>query len=309
MNEEIIEEDQGPKYKFEMGTCDPRNNQFDHHGACSASNSFVMKMASVQLIEKLIMCDELEEFRLDDVEYNHLGHIDDIIMAAIPFAWRNSRIRNLYKFACTVSCVDSLGPLAKERLLVGRDFDTLTLVQEKYQEVVEDVRSKNNPDNLPYDEWFKIPLKMEQKWKACKRAADVLMSKISRDDLTSPVEIEEPEQCKIIKEENGIFLIEGYANPYLTSPYFLKQGASVVIFYREHTSFEGRYVYHIFAQSAYHADLSALWPQLQRKEIVPEKFKKESWGGNAGAGGSPRICGSQYKPRMIMHYVDFVLSH
>ena len=297
------------KYQFETGICDPRNNHFDHHGECSASNSFVLKMASVQLIDKLIMTDEIENFSLDDVEYNHLGHIDDIIMAAVPFAWRNSRIRNLYKFACTVSAVDSLGPVAKEKLLTGRDFDTLTLVQERYQEVVDDVRSKNNPDNLPPEEWFKIPLKMNQKWKACRRAADILMSKISRDDLAAPVEVEKPETCNIIKDDNGIFLIEGYSNPYLTSPYFMKQGASVVIFFREHTNFDGRFVYHIFAQSAYHADLSKLWGELQRKEILPEKFSDERWGGNAGAGGSPRVCGSNYKPEMVYHYVEHILTH
>jgi len=293
------------KYKFELGLCDPRNNSFDHHDGCSKSNTFTMKMASVQLMEKLMICGEVEMFSIEDVEFNHLGHIDDIIMAAIPFAWENSRIRNLYKFACVVSAYDSLGPIAKEMLMTGRDEITLIVAQEAYQEICDDVREKNNPKGYSLLELHKIPLTINQKWKAVRYAANCMMSRIPRDDLNNPTEVIMPEEAVIKDEQGGVVLVKGYNNPYLSSPYFLKQGATAVIFFREHDSLQGRFVYHIFARSAYHVNLSSMWSKLQRKELYPDpKFNKNLWGGNAGAGGSPRQCGSRLQPDLVFQYVQ-----
>jgi len=293
------------KYQFEMGKCDPINNHFDHHMSCNKKNTHTMKMSVVQLIEKLMICGEIKSFDVEDVEFNHLGHIDDILMAAIPFAEKNGRIRNLYKFACVASAYDSLGPIAKELLMNERDQMTLTVIQEGYAELIEEVQRANNTQGYGDDELHKVPIKLHQKWKCVKNTVPIFMSRIPRDDRGKKYIPELPTECEIVKEEEGVLLIKGYHNPYLASPYFMKEHKDVlaIIFYKDQSNMPGRHSYHIFSKSAYHANLSGLWNALQRKELIPEKFKRESWGGHPGAGGSPRRCGSCYHPDTVMQFV------
>lgn len=261
------------KIEFELGVIDPRRNRFDHHGGVNDSNAFVLKMSSVQMIEAVII-KNLDVEGLD-VEVNHVGHLDDMVMHSISPACRAGKLRTLYAFACRVSALDSLGPTAYA-LLNRADVDLVSSVYQTYQEAVSQAAEENGVER------WKLPL--EEKIKCSKKAGIFLVSQLEVDDYEKK-KPDAPEEgtYRVEREDNEIWLVKTLGekfNPIRFSAHFYKMGCRIVVGYKVNNDDPKKYDYSICARSAYDADLIPLWDELRKIE--------NGWGGHSGAGGSPR---------------------
>ncbi len=281
--------------EFELGTIDPREWKFDHHQAINESNAFIAKMASVQLIEALIIKGEIEEFSIDNVKLNHVGHLDDFVLHAIPYAQAARKLRGLYSFACRISALDSLGPGAYQ-LIENKDREIVNNIYSKFQEEVKIIANNKNVER-----W---DLSTEDKTPASKMAGKLLIDSINVDKYTKPeIWVPEKEHYNIItKRDDNIWLIkiiDSTLSPLRASAYFYSQGCKVLVAYSFRTRID-RWSYSICSRSAYDFDLSPLWDKLNKIETAPGK-----WGGHSGAGGSPRQNnnfdgGSNIEPKIIL---------
>lgn len=282
--------------RFETGIIDPRNGHFDHHGQIAHSDAFIAKMASVQLIESLIIKDEIGSFSTDTVELNHVGHLDDMVLHAIPSARDNGKVRSLYAFACRVSALDSLGPAAN-RLLQDDDRKIVNEIYDTFQNKVSEISAELGIDR------FKIDL--QDRVSASRLAGERLVELLASDSYTEPeVWVPNPEQYTMLKFEDDVAVIrieDSSCNPLRASAYFYAQGVKVLIAFR---SDEDLHTYTVCARSAYDVDLTPLWNKLTELEQtladpIPEG---SAWGGHSGAGGSPRGSTPEYKGGSKLHW-------
>ncbi len=266
--------------EFETGKINPRGNAFDHHSEITHSNAFIAKMASVQLLEKLIITGETLRDDYSEVNLNHCGHMDDIVLHAIVPAQKAGKLRNLYAFASRVSALDSLGPSAY-KLLQDRDRELVEKVYETFQRLVGIIAEERKVDRWKVELDDRI---------SCSMAAGAeLVENLNVDEYSDPVAWEPPEESiGTICKRDGIWIIEitdSSANPLRASASFYRDGCMIMIAYHYHEDIE-RYTYAIAARSPYDADLSGLWGELNQIEKSGGQ-----WGGHAGAGGSPRKSG------------------
>jgi len=287
--------------KFEMGIIDPRNNEFDHHSAIAPENAFIAKMASVQLIESLIIKDSIKDFKLENVEYNHLGHLDDFILFSIAYAHNRKKLRNLYAFACRISALDSLGPCAY-KLLNDSDRDIVGKAYEAFQKEVTIISKKHG-----IDRW---KLSTDQKINAAYMASHVIVNSLDVDDYTEPEAwVPDENHYSIEEKHDGLWAIEvldSAMNPLRASSYFYNHGCKIMIAYTYHEE-TGRWGYAISSRSAYDYDLSWLWGELNLIDPVAHESDNK-WGGHSGAGGAPRKNGdfeggSELAPSIIFEMI------
>ncbi|MCK5601075.1 hypothetical protein KAR91_04345, partial [Candidatus Pacearchaeota archaeon] len=238
---------------FENGEIDPRALKFDHHGDVSHRDSFICKMASVQVIEMLISTHQsIANFEID---LNHLGHIDDICLNAIGYAEEQGKIRSLYKFALLCSSVDSMGTIAYQ-FLENDIQDTIHRVYGIYQSEVD-----NMIDKLKIERWA---LEMEQRLECIMEASRQLVAWLDEDDYDPPT-IWEPSftTYKVGELTNGILMVEVIETKFnsLRASQFMfeKYGGDVML---AHRKINGRYKYDICASMLYKTDLSELWGLL-----------------------------------------------
>ena len=274
-----------------MGTRDNRNLKFDHHESNGGHN---LKMASVQLIEYLICTDSIADFNYDNIELNHVGHLDDMVLFAIKEAYENNKLRNLYKFACMVSSLDSMGPIAY-KLINDKDKDMINLVYETYQNTISEIAANKN-----IDRW---KLELVDKISASKYAARILVDRLDFDDYNE-MEYKVPDETHYnIQDLNDIAIIEtidSKFNPMIYSGYFYKNH-KLIIGFKKNPDDENKFDYSIMMRSVFDGDLTPLWNHL--KAIEP------GWGGHSGAGGSPRKNGdipggSGFPPYSILKKID-----
>ena len=261
------------KIFFEMGQRDNRNLKFDHHEANGGHN---LKMASVQLIEYLICTDSIDKFNYNDVELNHVGHLDDFVLFAIKEACEYGKLRNLYKFACMVSSLDSMGPIAY-KLINDKDRDLINLVYETYQNKVSEIATNKNIDRRN--------LELVDKIEASKYAARILVDRLESDQYNEMEHKVPRDECYEIQDLDEVAIIETVDptfNPMIYSGYFYKK-FKLIIGFKKNPDDENKFDYSIMMRSVFDGDLSPLWNEL--KAIEP------GWGGHAGAGGSPRKNG------------------
>lgn len=265
--------------KFEMGNVNPRGLEFDHHGTVAHKDAFVAKMASVQYLEWLLMTDN----KSDNValDMNHTGHLDDFVVNAVAFAEKENKLRNLYKFACVVSVLDSCGP-SGYKLIQKKEKGIIDTVYGKYHETLDQMAKEKGVEkwNLP----------LTDKIEASKVAGASLVSFLEVDDYEDAKPwIPEEGTYIITAEKNGVVLVEGISekfNPLRASAYFYAKGYKAVVGFKKHAKIEGMFDYEACVRSNYDADLSELWPRLASEEEIPAG--ERNWGGHAGAGGSPR---------------------
>jgi len=310
---------------FELGTIDPRNTCFDHHGAIPAKAGFVAKMASVQLIEWYAMTG-CPEFKL---QMDHAGHLDDLCAHALLYLSENklwrlsigtadekfekeqhlSSVRVLYKFALQASGRDSAGP----GMSILLDESTNMLIDwtyNLYQSLVEKKRKdKNIPRNL-------VPLTdlITSSKEAGEELMDLLLEessgKFSESLLRKKADwmkmkyslstwvTKKTETDVMISPANhsdiAVVLMASDTDPYTEAERLYSQ-YRILIFYKDLET--GGKKYWIFCKSPYLGDLSALWKELSVLENCPET---DCWGGHPGAGGSPRKSGSHLIPQQIV---------
>lgn len=263
---------------FEMGIIDPKNNSFDHHGDVSHSNGFIVKMASVQLLEALIIKDDLDSFSHKNVKLNHVGHLDDFVMFAIEACRDEKKIRNLYAFASRISSLDSLGPSAY-KLLNDLDKELVDKIYTFYQDFISKIAIQKDVERYKLELEDKIPASIE--------TGIYLSTLIQPDVYTAPVIWEPPKDSyEIVDISDDIFnidVLKSECNPLRASAFFMKLGCKILVAssWREDDSV---WTYSICARSAYDFDLTPLWDILSSLEL--SIFAK--WGGHSGAGGSPR---------------------
>lgn len=265
--------------KFEMNIIDPRANCFDHHGDISHSNAFVAKMSSLQLLEKMLCTGDMELISREKVKLDHVGHMDDIILHAIQPAIDAGKVRNLYSFACRISVLDSLGPIGYN-CLMDVDRNIVNEAYETFQAEISRVAKKLEIDRYKVELGDKIIASMI--------AAEVIVNNLQVDNYTPPT-IDPPDQKKYDMERiDDIFhmrINDSSCNPFVSSAYFYKQGCRILVASTYHEESEV-WTYAILARSSYEVDLTNLWSILTEYE-----GNGKTWGGHAGAGGSPRKNG------------------
>ena len=275
------------KVNFEMGTISPRNRSFDHHGPVSHSNNFIVKMASVQLIEWMMITGNYDIA----LELNHCGHLDDMVAhAAMVLAEANDKegLVALYGFACRTSVLDSCGPSAY-CLIDVYDKSIVDEIDDLYNRCKSDYL-KENPGVAPHD----VSLE-EQRWWSVEAGRRLLSLLNPPHPLSSEI-IKTPEEgdFEILKSKGKRVLIDccnPKVNPFTFSSYFYSEGFDVVVF---STAIDGGYKYTILCSSPYAGDLSGLWDELNAVETADG-----SWGGHSGAGGSPRGLASGVTPEKV----------
>jgi len=282
--------------RFEMGNIDPRNWAFDHHGEILHRDAFISKMASVQLLEALIVTDSINKFSIETVMINHTGHMDDLVLFAIEPARSMGKIISLYQFAATVSVIDSLGPIGYK--LIGSEYQMIVdIVYDTYQKEVEEIAKIMNCKNHE--------LKIEDKIPAAKKAGNLLARILSRLEYKDP-EIWVPEDNSYVRINHEdlaeIKVLNSKLNPLRASSYFMSTGARIMVAY-SHFQETGRYGYSICIRSSYDGDLVPLWDELNK--IEPDGRK---WGGHSGVGGSPRktdedLGGSCIRPDQVIKLI------
>lgn len=295
-----------PIIHFETGTIDPRNGCFDHHGAVEHKNNFICKMASVQLIEYLIITEQLGDFDPGQVKLNHVGHLDDFVMHAIKPAVESWKIRTLYALACRLSSIDTLGPTAYKLL----NEPTSNIARNAYDFYQQHVRAKAKLAECPV---WELPL--ADKRESSRLTGEFIVSELA-SDVYEEREIETPDlnTYRVNHRSGDVWSVEGLGNGFNVlryAPYFYNQGCVVLIgwFKKGKVEAQGidRYAYSISAKSAYHADLSSLWDILSHMEAdYPSGVRL--WGGHSGAGGSPRkqgnfVGGSIWTPMELLETV------
>jgi hypothetical protein len=267
---------------FETGKIDPRCGHFDHHGPIGHSNAFVCKMASVQLIESLVLNGELDNFAYDQVELNHCGHLDDICLHAIVPARDSGKLRSLYAFASRVSALDSLGPAAYT-LMDDATTDLANKIYERYQELV-----GKFAEEAGCQRW-QVPL--DDQITASMEAGRLLAQNLPVDAYTpKPAWVPPEGSWHFDCLDRGILAIEAGegCNPLRASSFFFREypEARVLLAYR-YNSEAKTFTYTACTRSAYSADLGGCWEELSEMETSVDA----KWGGHSGAGGSPRKNG------------------
>ena len=267
------------KVKFEMGNINPRGLEFDHHGDVRHRDAFIAKMASVQLLEWLLMTGTNPEAL--ELEMNHVGHLDDMVAHAIAPAGRAGKLRSLYRFATTVSILDSCGP-SGYKLIQRADKAIVDTVYARYHEAWSALAEKAGVQK------WNVPL--ADKIRASKAAGELLVSLLPEDDYEEAIPwVPEDGTYRIAGEKDGVVLVEGLSdkfNPLRASAFFYGQGYKAVVGFKKHATALWEFDYEACVRSNYDADLSGLWPRLATEEKIPAG--ERNWGGHAGAGGSPR---------------------
>jgi hypothetical protein len=290
--------------RFEMGVIDPRNLCFDHHGTIEHSNAFIGKMAAVQFLEYVIMTDQNPD--AFEFELNHCGHLDDFVLHAAGLAKAEGKLRSLYQFAAITSVLDSCGP-SGYKCITSYYTKLVNLVYEHYHEILGGIAKDRGVSK------WELPL--EYQIDASCSAARMLVDELGVDSVDEK-EIEKPDadSYKIVKHESGITLVEGLNgifNPLQYSGYFYSTGTKVLVSY---TKLENENIlYTACLRCNYDGDLSGLWEKLSN--IDPICSEKNSWGGHAGAGGSPRgvkednvPSGSQLDPEQVYSIVQSLVN-
>lgn len=287
--------------KFELGSCDPRNLKFDHHSGISHSNSFVAKMASVQLIEWWWANGCPDQIKLT---FNHIGHIDDIVAHAVVMLAKDKNIakmRSLYRFACQVSVLDSCGRLFNDLL----DADTLQLLKDCYNVYHAEANAISTALNIGSSY-----LPVQKGVPAIKKAAKFLIT--SLPDLngirTEETVVPDPESFVLEGHENIALItaIDNRVNLYTHCNYFF-EAFSCIVFVTMPQPDNIRYLYSILLKSPYHGDLVPVWDYLNKEDDVPTLYT--GWGGHSGAGGSSRkqntwLGGSSLEPYFVLNAIQ-----
>jgi len=257
--------------KFEMDIIDPRSACFDHHGTVEHSVAFIAKMSSVQLIEWYIMTGQEPE-ALQDMEFNHFGHIDDLVaLTLIQVADSVEAIQALYRFATSASVLDSCGPAG------------YGLVSKVIQATVNTCMNAYHSElkALGINSW---EASLEQKRAAMEIAAALLAEECSTKTCTPasvellPLDGEAADVMYIDVDGLSVCAVDIQStdiNIFRHAAWLYSQGADVVVSHNN-----GKFS--ILAASNYSTDLSGLWDRLSSVE------ENGTWGGHAGAGGSPR---------------------
>lgn len=246
---------------------------FGHHWGCPKEETHLMKDASVALIEALLLrgVNPLDI----KIEFDHHGHIDDLIALAIVPAFKQGKLKSLYHFALAAMAKDCYG-IAGNDLLHSWQAKLIKKAYEDYH---------NNVRNLVKELGVDF-LNLEQKRIAAERAAEEIVNGLRED---SPV-YEEPRvnpkenSYHLMETRDGIFLIDlidDEQNLSIISKFFYDEGGRILIFCK--TLPNKNYEYNVFAKSPYEADFSELWSKLSTME--PEG---REWGGSPTRGGSPR---------------------
>lgn len=265
---------------FETGKIGPRWLNFDHHGSVDASNGFIVKMASVQLMEFLAVSGtSIKEY---NVIFNHYGHLDDFVAKAILGAEEHGKMRSLYEFASTVQAVDTLGPVGY-KLLPNNVHKIVVSAYDAYSETVRNIANEIKKPT------YQVPL--EDKAFASALAGSVIISLLEEDELVER-EIWEPKTETYNRPElsnKGVLTVgmnSTQFNPLRASEFLFNQNPDAIVIVSYMRMENGKMFYSICCRSVYHEDLSGLWDMLSRREYPHNP--KNTWGGHPGAGGSPR---------------------
>lgn len=280
------------RVNFETGNIDPRNGNFDHHSAVEHKDAFIVKMASVQLIEWLVMTGQnMEEIEID---LNHTGHLDDMVAHAIQPAITAGKLRSLYAFASTISVLDSCGP-SGYALIQKPAQDVVNNIYGHYHKILGEIAEK--------ERCSKFELSLDRRIEASQAAGKMLIDLLEVDNYEEATPWQPEEGTFQIISDEEVILVQGLDesfNPLRASSWFYSQGKKAVVGFR--TREDGKYDYDVCVRSNYDADLTPIWPKLAEEETqVPAG--ERNWGGHAGAGGSPRrndktgfAGGSERKP-------------
>lgn len=276
--------------QFETGTIDVRRGHFDHHSAIEHSQAFIAKMASVQLVEWFVMTSQDPEV-LEHIEFNHFGHIDDLVALALPVVAKDrKKVQSLYRFALEASVLDSCGP-AGYALVSQSVKETVDACLGKYHHLLKAKGTNAREATL-----------------TVKRASMALaaMELVARLDrwAASPAEIELnplPEGTALVEEKFFsslrvalVTISAADINIFRHAAWLYSQGFDLIV-----AENHGRFS--VMAASNYSTDLSGLWEKLTAED-------HESWGGHAGAGGSPRNADSSLNMSEVAEVVESYLS-
>jgi len=288
------------RVQFELGKFNPKEMAFDHH---VGDHSYFLKMTSVQIIEAVVI--QGIDPTLLELEFNHVGHLDDFIGQAIPIS--DGKLLSLYQFACRVSCVDSLGPCAYE-LISNDDRNIITEAHTVF---------RNAMNDLSKEAWR---LTLEDKIPCSKIAGEFILSKLPDDKIQTKSQINKPsEKSFSIIRSGSITMVKGNSimfNPTKLAGWFYNNGTNVLIGFKTHRILEGRYDYIISLKSPFIGDLTILWNILNDKD---DSYRDSKWGGNCLIGGSPRYLkrphekedrsgGSIITPNELYHIIKTYLE-
>lgn len=267
----FFEAGQDPGFKGDP--IDPRNRAFDHHGAVAANNSFILPMASVQLIQWIYFTNiDPQDI---EIKMNHAGHLDDFCAYAIVPAHQQNKLRSLHQFAATVSVVDALGRGAKGLL----NQDVLNIVEGAYQ--------------IYHQELNRIKsevIKLEERLQASKKAGEYIANQLPEDqyqELEVPIPV--PGSYKVIEQKGDVVLVEAeleFNAIEYQSHFYREFDCKVVVFYQKtpwHEEVEvERFTYTITGKSAFIVDLTSLWPLFRNQD---QQKGNRVWGGHPAVGG------------------------
>ena len=277
--------------QFEMGNIDVRQACFDHHSEIPHSQAFIAKMASVQLIEWFVMTGQSAD-ALKDMEFNHFGHIDDLVALTLCLVADDIKaVQALYRFATSASVLDSCGP-AGYRLVSKAIHETESRCRNIYHGELKAMGTVSYKASL------------EQKRAAMEVAAASLAREVMEKTCT-------PADVKLVPLEKGkadvedknfgglkvtsVTVTDPETNIFNHADWFYSLGSDVVVSLNNGS-------FSILAASVYAIDLSGLWAELSKIE------KNGTWGGHAGAGGSPRNTESSLSMSEVLQVVEDYLK-
>ena len=277
--------------QFEMGHIDVRRTKFDHHSEIPHSQAFIAKMASVQLIEWFVMTGQSADV-LKDMEFNHFGHIDDLVALTLCLVADDiEAVQALYRFATSASVLDSCGPAG------------YGLVSAKVQRTVKRCMG------IYHGELKKAGTNSRKASLKTKRAAMEVAALSLKDEVRrctcTPAEVEliplpEGAACVGDKDFGGlkvtsVIVKDPEINIFRHAAWLYSLGSDVVVSVNSNN-------FSILAASNYTTDLSGLWGKLSEIE------KNGTWGGHAGAGGSPRDTESSLLMGEVLQVVEDYLK-
>jgi hypothetical protein len=294
------------KFTFEKGIISPREGHFDHHGQATHSNSFILKMASVQMIEWWFAHGE-PKITYGDVDFDHVDHIDNLIMIAFLELLKETppdkpKIRALYGFACNVSVIDSCG-VGMRNLLDNKTIHLLDFTYHTYHKECTKIGKKQRVS--------KILLPLSYTIEAAKKAAHALIQKLKIETCAKPTqEIIPIVQPEITKVDDNICIahtnVNNISNIFVIAPQLFRQYTCII--HHMIGANTNRHLYTIAVKNPYISDLSRIWEILNSLEKYPFP-NAGSWGGHSGIGGSPKRTkkwegGSVLPPQQVAEIVQ-----
>ena len=276
--------------QFEMGSIDVRDRQFDHHSDVPHSQAFIAKMASVQLIEWYVMTGQEPE-ALRDIEFNHFGHIDDLVALTLCEVCEDlKQVQALYRFATSASVLDSCGPagygLVSEAVRLSVDR-SLGVYHKRLKAEGTSSREASLDQKRAAMEIAACDLAEAVSERTCK-PAEVELTPLPSEGVSADLRPISKYMVAVVT------ITDADCNIFRHAAELYHQGADLIVC-------ENNGSFSILAASNYSTDLSGLWAVLSEKE------DNGDWGGHAGAGGSPRNVESSLEMGDVLEVVKSYL--